>query len=82
MEIRNRLFPYPVLCLENDDYIDCEFRVLTNQIEELKDIVLQFKIELDNKDLLDLIRDGKAEYLIHVECSNTSFRKVIRNGKD
>lgn len=79
MEIRNRLFPYPVLCLENDDYVDCEFSVLTNQVEELKDIVLQFKIEIDNKDLLDLIRDGKAEYIIHVECSNTSFRKVIRS---
>lgn len=77
MEIKNRLFPYPVLCMENDDYIDCEFNVKLTQIEELKDIVLQFDVELDNPELLELVRDGKAEYLVHVECSNTSFRKVI-----
>ncbi len=79
MEIRNRLFPYPVLCLENDDYSDCFFNITVKQIEELKDIILQFDVELNNKELLNLIREGKAEYLIHIECSNTSFRKVVRN---
>lgn len=79
MEIKNRLFPYPVLCMENDDYMDCEFNIIFNQIEELKDIVLQFEVELDNRELLELIRQGKAEYLVHIECSNTSFRKVVHN---
>lgn len=79
MEIRNRLFPYPVLCLENDDYFDCTFNITVKQIEELKDIILQFDVELNNKELLKLIREGKAEYLVHIECSNTSFRKVVRN---
>ena len=46
MEIKNRLFPYPVLCMENDDYIDCEFNIKFNQVEELKEIVLQFEVEL------------------------------------
>lgn len=27
MEIRNRLFPYPALCLDNDDYVDSSFDV-------------------------------------------------------
>lgn len=79
MEIRNRLFPYPVLCMENDDYIGSTFDVQFSQTEELKDIVLQFEVELDNDELLDLIRQGKADYLVHIECSNTSFRKVLRN---
>lgn len=79
MEIKNRLFPYPVLCLENDDYINCKFEIAVKQIEELKDIVLQFDIELDNAELLELIRKGQAEYVIHIECSNTSYRKVVRN---
>lgn len=79
MEIRNRLFPYPVLCMENDDYENCMFNIQTKQTEELKDIVLQFDVDLDNKELLELIREGKADFLVHVECSNTSFRKVVRN---
>lgn len=79
MEIRNRLFPYPVLCMENDDYVNCSFNIQIKQTEELKDIILQFNVELNNNDLLELIRKGEAEYLIHIECSNTSFRKVVRN---
>ncbi len=79
MEIKNRLFPYPVLCMENDDYIDCKFDVRYNYIEDLKNIILQFDVELDNKELTELIRQGKAEYLVHIECSNTSFRKVVHN---
>lgn len=82
MEIRNRLFPYPVLCMENDDYENCSFNIHTEQTEELKDIVLQFEIELNNNELLELVREGKAEYLVHIECSNTSFRKVVRNSGD
>lgn len=77
MEIKNRLFPYPVLCIENDDYINCEFNIKFNQFEELKEIVLQFEVELNNNELLELIRQGEAEYIVHIECSNTSFRKVI-----
>ena len=79
MEIRNRLFPYPVLCMENDDYENCGFNIRIKQTEKLKDIALQFDVDLDNKELLQLVREGKAEYLVHVECSNTSFRKVVRN---
>lgn len=79
MEIRNRLFPYPVLCMENDDYVNCGFNIRIKQTEKLKDIALQFDVDLDNKELLQLVREGKAEYLVHVECSNTSFRKVVRN---
>ena len=30
MEIKNRLFPYPVLCVDNDDYIGSEFYVENN----------------------------------------------------
>ena len=35
MEIKNRLFPYPVLCEENDDYVDCSFNIKTEVKEEL-----------------------------------------------
>ena len=41
MEIKNRLFPYPVLCEENDDYVDCSFNIKTEVKEELNDIVIE-----------------------------------------
>jgi hypothetical protein len=79
MEIRNRLFPYPVLCEDTDDYIKGGFYVETNLVEQgLNDILIQFDMHLDNSGLQSLINTGKAEFVIHMECSNTAFRTVIR----
>ena len=33
MEIKNRLFPYPVLCDNNDDYIESKFDVTVTKEE-------------------------------------------------
>ena len=78
MEIKNRLFPYPVLCVENDDYIDCSFDIKTNLTEEVADLVLTFDVELTNNNELSwLIRDGLAEVIVHIECSSTAYRMVV-----
>ena len=77
MEIKNRLFSYPVLCMENDDYTDCEFNVLVTMTEELNDIVLDFEVQIDNEEMELLVREGFAEYTIHIECSNTAYRTIV-----
>ena len=83
MEIRNRLFPYPVLCEDTDDYVEGEFHVEASLEEQrLSDIVVRFDIHLDNPGLQHLINMGKAEFVIHLECSNTAFRTVIRTFSD
>ncbi len=79
MEIRNRLFPYPVLCIDNDDYIDSEFYVESMFKEELTELSFSFDIFLNNNEELQfLIRNGYAEFVIHMECSTTAFRTIIR----
>lgn len=79
MEIRNRLFPYPVLCEDTDDYVQGGFHIDTKLIEQsVNDILIQFDIDLDNAGLQNLINKGKAEFVIHMECSNTAFRTVIK----
>ena len=79
MEIRNRLFPYPVLCEDTDDYVDGEFYVEAKLVEQgVNDIVVQFDMHLDNSGLQNLINIGKAEFVVHIECSNTAFRTVIK----
>lgn len=83
MEIRNRLFPYPVLCEDTDDYVKGEFYVETKIVEQgLNDILLQFDIHLDDNGLQSLINTGKAEFVIHIECSNTAFRTVIKTSSN
>lgn len=78
MEIRNRLFPYPVLCNETDDYQNNVFETEIKVEERLHDIHISVKFKLDNLAILDLIRMGMAEYVLHIECSTTYFRKVIK----
>lgn len=79
MEIKNRLFPYPVLCEETDDYNESSiFEVDVSYSETMNNLELLFDFELNNNDLVNLIRMGKAKYVIHIECSHTSYRKVIK----
>lgn len=35
-------------------------------------------MQLDNKEIEQLIDEGEAEYVIHIECSYTSYRTVIK----
>lgn len=82
MEIKNRLFPYPVLCVENDDYENCEFNVITKVHEELNDIVIDFDIQLVGiPEMQWLIRDNNAQYVIHIECSSTAYRTIIKTAE-
>jgi len=79
MEIKNRLFPYPVLCDETDDYNDDTCDVTSRTHEDINDIRIHVEFHLQNTKILDLIREGCAEYALHLECSTTSFRKLIRS---
>lgn len=79
MEIKNRLFPCPVLCVDNDDYIDSEFYVENDLKEDLTDLSFSFDISLNNNEELQyLIQRGYAEFVIHIECSSTAFRTILR----
>ncbi len=79
MEIRNRLFPYPVLSEDTDDYREEKFEVIPEILDITdSDICLQFNIEIEDARLRTLINEDKAEYVIHLECSSTCFRTIIR----
>ena len=72
-----------MLCVDTDDYTDGEFYVITTIVEQgINDILLKFDIHLENKELKQLVNSGAAEYVIHIECSDTSFRTVIRTSSN
>jgi hypothetical protein len=78
MDIRHKLFPYPVLSLFSDDYISSEFISEARPVKNLNEIVLFLNVSIDNEGLKDLVEKEYAEYIFHIECSYTSYRSIVR----
>lgn len=80
MNITKRLYTYPVLSEERDDYVDSVFdSEVQYKMNGVNNLQFDFDIEMDNKQLQSMILTGEAEYVIHIECANTSFRTAIHD---
>lgn len=80
MNITKRLYTYPVLSEDKDDYSSSVYNVeLKHRMNGIQNLLLEFDIFLDNEELRNLIHEGKAEYVIHIECSNTAFRTTLHS---
>lgn len=77
MVIRHKMYPYPVLVDFLDDYVNSKFDVTAEVVAHGYDRRLYFNVTLKNEGLQQLIRDGKAYYAYHLECSQTGFRKAV-----
>ena len=75
MNITKRLYTYPVLSEERDDYTDSVFDAdVQYKMNGVNNLLFDFGIEMDNKELQKMILEGDAEYVVHIECANTSYR--------
>lgn len=79
MVIKHKLYPYPVLRSDSDDYVNSTFTFNVTVSKELRELEFLFHLELNNDELLTMIKQGQAEFLIHIECSQTSYRKIIKS---
>lgn len=78
MDIRHRLYPYPVLSDMTSDYINSSFSMNLQATQGMREICFLISLQLLNKEIERLIADGSAEYVIHIECPYTSYRTVIK----
>ncbi|MDP3385789.1 MAG: hypothetical protein Q8S24_01040 [Eubacteriales bacterium] len=80
MNITNRLYTYPILSSEKNDYITSVFEVeIYQSMSGVSNLLLQFNIIMNNAELNQLIKEGKAEYVIHLECSTTAYRTSLHS---
>lgn len=78
LNITNRLYTAPVLSIEKTDYRNTVFNVNTQyEMAGINTILLKFDVEMTNVEMLELIKSKRAEYMIHIECSNTCYRTSI-----
>lgn len=77
MEIRSKLYPYPVLSSDSDDYIGSSFINDINVVRDGYNLKVTLSSLLDNEELSALIADGAARYVYHIECAQTGFRTAV-----
>ncbi|RKJ66275.1 hypothetical protein D7X33_25165 [Butyricicoccus sp. 1XD8-22] len=75
----NNSFPYPVLSVENDDYIGSKFETKIEAQKTFGQLYINLNCNLQDSKIASLINEGKAKYALHVECPQTSFRKIYQS---
>lgn len=81
MEIKYKLYPYPVLSSYSNDYRTGTFSVNINSVPDGYDFKINFSANLTCQSLQNCIQQGKAKYVYHLECSQTGFRSVVQTDK-
>lgn len=79
MQIVNSIYPYPVLSLDDDDYIassSFEVEFSLTSATSFKNANVHCKFKLHDQSLEDLIKRGLAGFYLHVENSRASYRKL------
>lgn len=74
MELKTKLYPYPVLYKKSDDYIDSSFTGDADVSLEGANLCMHFSVDLKNEKLAELVEEKKAAFLYHLECPATGLR--------
>ena len=81
MIIRDRSFPHPVLAPFRDDIAPNNFVFDLAVSPDADAYYLKAKFVHDNPTLSDLIAQGRASYVLHLECRQNFFRKTYRSNE-
>lgn len=77
MEIKYKLYPYPVLTSYSDDYKQGTFNTKIDIGKDGYNLIISYETELTSNSLIQLINSGQARYVYHMECAQTGYRKVL-----
>lgn len=81
MQIKNKLYPYPVLSDTTNDYKNSYFKANGEVSFEGYKIIITFESEISNNELNSLIKSGQAVFAYHVECAQTGYRRVFESNE-
>lgn len=81
MEIKYKLYPYPVLSSYSDDYKQGLYDTNIDVVKEGYNLRVDFLANLTSNGLKEQIKAGRAKYVYHLECAQTGYRKVVSTDK-
>lgn len=78
MQLRSRVYPYPVIVEGGDYYQNSEFTSSVEQSLEGFNIMLTLKAELIDEKMSGMIKSGELLFAHHIECPQTCYRRVVK----
>ena len=76
MRLSSRSYPYPVVG-NRDDVPGAAFQAALEMTTDRQAVYLDAQIKCSSKTVNDLVKKGDACFVIHVECSNTLYRRAF-----
>jgi hypothetical protein len=77
MRLSERSYPHPVVG-NRDDVPGAGFQAAIVATSDKENFYIDFKLECSSEVVRSLIREKRAAYVAHVECSNTLYRQAFR----
>ena len=77
MDIRSKLYPYPVLSDGTDDYTGSSFSFSLEVNKGPCELIFSVIMELNDSVLQEKIHNNEAQFLIHIECPYTAYREAL-----
>lgn len=82
MDIKCKLYPYPVLSFYSDDYVDSSFDTEIDVTKDGYDIRIDFLSSLNNAELEQYLTEGKVKFVYHLECAQTGYRTALQTSEN
>jgi hypothetical protein len=76
MRLSSRSYPYPVVG-NRDDVPGAAFQAALEMSTDRQAVYLDAQVKCSSKTINDLVKKGDASFVVHVECSNTLYRKAF-----
>lgn len=78
MQIKHRYYPYPIVCKDDDSYIDTEFISDANMSRDGYNLKFTFSASINNDEINELVKEKKIFFVHHIECTQTCYRNIVQ----
>lgn len=77
MKLTNKYFPYPIISNNHNDYSGSTFSCDIQVSRNINAVDFTFNMIIDDNKICSMLEDGKVEYVVHFECTETAYRDII-----
>ena len=81
MDIRYKLYPYPIVSSFTNDYVNSSYDTSIEVSMFAHSIIISFESVIKNDEINHLLMDKKVAMVYHIECSQTGYRSIHKTDK-